>query len=89
MEEINIENTVDLIHKKQTAFFSSQLTLSSAFRVEKLKKLLKTIIQKEKEIHQALFKDLRKSSFESMTSETIFVENEIRKMPTFLRSFNL
>ena len=87
MEEINIENTVDLIHKKQAVFFSSQITLSSAFRVEKLKKLLKTIIQKEKEIHQALFKDLRKSSFESMTSETIFVEKEIRKMIRLLPSW--
>ena len=88
MEEINIENTVDLIHKKQAVFFSSQITLSSAFRIKKLKKLLKTIVQKEKEIHQALFKDLRKSSFESMTSETIFVENEIRKMIRLLPSWN-
>ena len=88
MEEINIENTVDLIHKKQAVFFSSLITLSSAFRIKKLKKLLKTIVQKEKEIHQALFKDLRKSSFESMTSETIFVEKEIRKMIQLLPSWN-
>ena len=88
MEEINIVNTVDVIYDKQATFFSSQITLSNTFRIEKLKKLLKTITRKEKEIHQALFKDLRKSSFESMTSETIFVEKEIRKMIQLLPSWN-
>ena len=78
---MNPANTiVEGVYKSQKSFFSSQKTSSIKFRKELLKKLLTSIRKNENRIHDALHKDLHKSGFESLTTETILVEKEIKKM---------
>ena len=84
----NKNKLVENLHEKQKAFFASQITRGNSYRIEKLRALKKEIQSKEKDIYQALKKDLRKSSFESMTSETVLVEKEIDKMIRMLPLWN-
>lgn len=83
-----IDKFIDILHQKQKTFFNSQITQSTGFRIEKLTTLLKEINKREKDIYEALHKDLRKSSFETMTSETVLVEKEITKMIKMLPLWN-
>ena len=77
----NALNTdIENIYNNQINFFSQQKTLPIKYRREVLKKLLFSIRGNEKKIHAALYNDLRKSGFESLTTETILVEKEIKKM---------
>ncbi len=82
------EKVIDNLHQKQKVFFDTQATLPTAFRIKKLKALKKEIVKREKDIYEALHKDLRKSGFESMTSETVLVEKEISKMIKMLPLWN-
>ena len=84
----NKQKLIETLHEKQKAFFASQITHGNAFRIEKLRALKKEIQHREKDIYQALKKDLRKSGFESMTSETVLVEKEIDKMIRMLPLWN-
>ncbi len=84
----NKNKLVENLHEKQKAFFASQITRGNSYRIEKLRALKKEIQSMEKDIYQALKKDLRKSSFESMTSETVLVEKEIDKMIRMLPLWN-
>lgn len=59
------------------AYFSSGATLSIAFRREQLTKLKKAILDYEKELHDALYADLKKSPEESWVTETGFLIAEI------------
>lgn len=61
-------------HKK---YFSSQQTKNVAFRIEQLKKLKSTILNFEKHIAEALYKDLRKSYEEAYLTEISIVLSEI------------
>ena len=81
-------NSIDILHQKQKSFFATQITLSTAFRVKQLNALRKEINKREKDIFKALKKDLGKSNFESMTSETVLVEKEIRNMVKMLPLWN-
>lgn len=82
------DKLIDNLHQKQKVFFETQATLATAFRIKKLKALKKEIGKREKDIYDALHKDLRKSGFESMTSETVLVEKEISKMIKMLPLWN-
>ncbi len=84
----NLDKAIDILYQKQKTFFDSQVTQSNAFRIKKLKALKKEINLKEQDIFEALHKDLRKSEFESMTSETVLVEKEITKMIRMLPLWN-
>lgn len=84
----NSDKSIDILHQKQKIFFNSQVTQPSAFRIQKLKALKKEINNREKDIFEALHQDLRKSGFESMTSETVLVEKEISKMIRMLPLWN-
>ena len=79
---------IDNLYQKQKVFFESQSTQTNAFRIRKLKALHKEISKREKDIYKALKNDLRKSGFESMTSETVLVEKEIAKMIRMLPLWN-
>ena len=83
------DKVIEILHQKQKTFFASQTTQSTAFRIEKLRALKKEINRREKDIYEALHKDLGKSGFESMTSETVLVEKEIIKMIKMLPLWNL
>ena len=86
--EYNSEKAVDNLHQKQKKFFNTQVTQTTGFRIEKLKALKKEIQKREKDIYDALKKDLSKSGFESMTSEMVLVEKEISKMIRMLPLWN-
>lgn len=60
------------------AWFNSGATRPYAFRHQQLKALDSAIKKFEKEIHGALYTDLRKSPEESWVTETGFVRSEIR-----------
>lgn len=55
--------------RAQKKYFNSGVTKPLAYRKEKLKVLKATISKYEKEIKEALYKDLRKSDFEAYTTE--------------------
>jgi aldehyde dehydrogenase (NAD+) len=83
-----LQKVIDNLHQKQKVFFDTQVTLPTTFRINKLKALKKEIVKREKDIYETLHKDLRKSGFESMTSETVLVEKEINKMIKMLPIWN-
>lgn len=68
------------IIKKQRTFFSTGKTLDVPFRMTALKKLRKSILIHEKEICEALEKDLGKSNFESYMCEIGMVLSELSHM---------
>ena len=84
----NLSKKVSLLHKNQKDFFDSQVTLTNSFRIRKLKELKKEIKIRETEIHNALFKDMQKPTFEAMTSETVLVEKEVSLMIKMLPLWN-
>jgi len=53
----------------QLRFFNSGATRPVAFRIEQLKRLKEAILLHEAEIQEALYKDLRKSTYEAFSSE--------------------
>ena len=58
---------------RQNTFFNSNQTKNVAYRIKHLKKLRDAIKKKEKEIIEALYLDLGKSSFEAYSSEVGFL----------------
>ena len=84
----DLSKVVSLLHKNQKDFFDSQITLTNSFRIRKLKELKKEIKIRETEIHNALFKDMQKPTFEAMTSETVLVEKEVSLMIKMLPLWN-
>ncbi|MFH0975717.1 MAG: aldehyde dehydrogenase [Spirochaetota bacterium] len=62
---IQIRNQIN----KQRDFFNTGSTKEISFRIEQLKKLKSALKKYEPEIMQALYKDLRKSDFESYLTE--------------------
>lgn len=71
------ENPVQKIITVQREFFSAGRTRTAEFRLDALKKLKAAIIANERQINEALLKDLHKPLMESYASETGFVINEI------------
>lgn len=65
-----------LVHE-QRFFYKSNATKDFRFRKEALIRLKKAVIAHEKEITQALWQDLRKSEFESFSTEISMVMGEI------------
>jgi aldehyde dehydrogenase (NAD+) len=63
--------------RKMREFFNTGATKSFSFRREQLKKLRSAILANEKDLHEALHKDLGKSAEESWVTETGFLINEI------------
>ncbi len=73
---LNIEE----ILKKQKEFYRSGKTLPVKFRIQMLLKLYKAIQKYEKEINEALKKDLGKSDFDGFVCETGLVLMELNYM---------
>jgi aldehyde dehydrogenase (NAD+) len=71
--------STELLHNLQQMreYFNSGETKSSSFRKQQLKKLGAAILSHEKELHDALIADLKKSPEESWVTETGFLMNEI------------
>lgn len=73
MQQQEIINSV----KSQRVFFESGETKNIDFRISKLKLLKKLIIEKEKEIIEAIKKDLGRCEFENYIHDADFVLKEI------------
>jgi len=81
---------INLIVEQQKDFFKSQKTKDIAFRKSCLKRLLKELLKREKDIAKAMYDDFRKPEFESVMTETEIVINElklaIRKLNSWSKS---
>lgn len=71
---------IEKLIRSQRDFYLEGHTREIAFRLEMLKKLKASLFHFEKEIHDALKRDLNKSDFEIMTSEIGMVNLEINIM---------
>lgn len=69
----------------QREYFNSDATKSYESRRDSLKKLRKSIIKHQNEVAKALYVDLRKSEFESYTTEIGMVLNELSSAISHLR----
>ncbi len=74
-----MENTsLQALFNSQHLFFAGGKSRELFFRKEALKKLRSAILMHEKELYEALHKDLHKSPFESYATEIGFVLDELR-----------
>ncbi|WP_010093155.1 aldehyde dehydrogenase [Ornithinibacillus scapharcae] len=71
----------------QREFFLSERTRSYQFRMEQLHALRDMLEKYEKEIYQALEKDLNKSQFETFTTELGFLYNELKHTESHLKAW--
>ena len=71
---------LDIMLEEHHAFYYSGITKSAKFRIEQLEVLKKTIKKYETEVIEALYKDLRKSEFESYTTEIGLIYESISNM---------
>src|SRR5690554_4686608 len=55
--------------KEQNVFFNTNSTKEIGFRVQKLKKLKSILKAKENELNEAIYKDFKKSVFDTFTNE--------------------
>ncbi|MDO4323268.1 MAG: aldehyde dehydrogenase [Lachnospiraceae bacterium] len=78
---------IELLVKKQRAYFEKGKTRDISWRLAALKTLKKTILKYEKEIDEALYADLRKSSTETYMCETGMVLSELSHMIRHLRGY--
>lgn len=83
MTESEIKRIVD----RQREYFHRGSTLNPAFRIRTLHRLKACILDFEKEIEEAIRKDLGKSGFESYMCETGLTLSEIRHMIKHIPSY--
>lgn len=81
------EQEINAIVAAQRKYFQTGATLPVSFRVDALRKLYDAVSGSEKEIHDALRKDLGKGGFESYMCETGLVLEEISYMLKHVRRF--
>jgi len=81
------QQQISALVAEQRAFFGSGKTLCVCYRKEALKKLYAAIVSREKELADALQKDLGKSDFESYMCEIGMVLDEISYMLKHIESF--
>jgi acyl-CoA reductase-like NAD-dependent aldehyde dehydrogenase len=73
--------------QKQRQYFNTGITLDVDFRIEQLKKLRKLLVDNEKAIIEALYKDLHKSEFEAYATEVGFCLTELDDTLKHLKSW--
>ena len=81
------EQEINAIVTAQRKYFQMGATLPVSFRIDALRRLYDAVSGSEKEIHDALRKDLGKSGFESYMCETGLVLEEISYMLKHVRRF--
>lgn len=86
-EKTDIKVQIDRVYHAQQAFFRTGATRPFAFRKKKLQQLLTAIEKNEELIIEALYKDLRKSSFEAFGTEIGPVYKEIQHTLRGLRQW--
>lgn len=78
---------IDQIIRNQKKMYNTGTTKPIEFRKEQLKKLKSTISKYEKEIKEALYKDLRKNDFEAYTTEIGIVYSSISHALKYLEEW--
>ena len=81
------EQEIKRIVARQRRYFQTGATLPVSMRIASLRRLYSAVAAHEKEIHDALGKDLGKSGFESYMCETGLVLEEISYMLKHIRRF--
>ncbi|MAP80755.1 MAG: aldehyde dehydrogenase [Aequorivita sp.] len=64
---------------KQRAFFNSHATKSIQFRRKQLKTLQRALKENEAALHQAIYKDFKKSEFDNYTTEISLLYRDIKE----------
>ena len=82
------EKEIHDIVARQRKYFQTGATLPPDMRIQALRRLYAAVSQREKDIQDALKKDLGKSSFEGYMCETGLVLEEITYMLRHIRSFS-
>ena len=67
------------IIKNQNDYFNSNLTKDIRFRITQLRKLKDLLKKDEKSLYEAIYRDFKKSEFETYSTELIFIYNEIEE----------
>ena len=75
------------IVSKQRTFFNSQKTKELSFRLQQLKTLEKVLKLNEKLLLEAIYKDFKKSSFETYATELALVYQEIAHAKKYLSAW--
>lgn len=78
MKHMPTSSTIYTLTEKQKKFFASGKTKEISFRKESLKKLSTVIQKNEDTICDALYKDFKKSKFESLATEVVLVVKEVQ-----------
>lgn len=86
MASTDVFNASALV-KKQRSYFNTGATLDVQFRIEQLKKLRKLIVDNEKQIIEALYKDLRKPELEAYATEVGLCLSELDHTLKYLKSW--
>ncbi|MDA3905986.1 MAG: aldehyde dehydrogenase [Bacteroidales bacterium] len=73
-----MENNSNVILKKQSAYFASNQSKNTKFRIEQLKKLMRVLKANENLLNNALYKDFKKSAFETYETELAIIYHEIK-----------
>ena len=81
--------TLQNLRTRHTNFYKKHKNQGISVRIQHLKKLNRVLETREKDIFEALYKDLKKPAFESLTSETIFVQKEISTQIKNLKYWSL
>ena len=86
---MSIQNTpvdkIKSIVEAQRSYFASNVTLDRKFRKEQLRKLQNALMEWEKPLCEALWKDLHKSAEEAILTELSIVNGEIKNHLRHLR----
>jgi aldehyde dehydrogenase (NAD+) len=80
--------SIDQIMEQQKNYFASGATLSLVSRIHLLKEFKKSMQYYAKEIEQALYKDLKKPTFESHSAEVFLVIQEINYALRCIKDWN-
>ncbi len=83
-----MENNFKIILEKQSAFFDSNKSKNIKFRIEQLKKLMHILKTNETILNEALYKDFRKSAFETYETELAIIYHEIKLAISKLNSWS-
>ena len=69
--------TTKLIHQSQQDFFATDTSKDVNFRIRQLKKLLAVLKAHESDLFEAIYKDFKKSNFDTYATELGLVYHEI------------
>ncbi|MCF6214054.1 MAG: aldehyde dehydrogenase [Flavobacteriaceae bacterium] len=73
--------------ENQHQYFNTHKTKNLKFRLKQLQKLEDVLKSNEKEIYKAIYKDFKKSEFDTYTSELSLVYNDIKEAKRNLKSW--